>query len=101
MMRKKGVFYYLILVSLLTLTSCNSHKSASNKIELVVVSYPGESQTPYRKFLSDPFEKTHPNVTVRLVPSESEDVVAQIKAARGTSPYDVITLGEPRQIMGV
>jgi putative spermidine/putrescine transport system substrate-binding protein len=88
---------YLILIA----TSCSPRKSETPGIELVVVSYPGEAQTPYRKFLADPFEKAHPGITVRLVPSESEDVVAQIKAARGASPYDVITLGEPRQIMAV
>ena len=101
MMRNKAVFWMLLLVAILTSVSCNSRKSGGDKIELVVVSYPGEAQTPYRKYLSDPFEKMHPNVSVRLVPSESEDVVAQIKAARGASPYDVITLGAPRQIMAV
>jgi putative spermidine/putrescine transport system substrate-binding protein len=93
--------FALLLVTMLASVACNSRNPANGKIELVVVSYPGESQTPYRKYLSDSFERSHPNVSVRLVPSESEDVVAQIKAARGASPYDVITLGAPRQIMAV
>jgi len=88
----------LFLLVLLSVVGCK-HKSTAN--ELVIVSYPGDAQVPYRKFLSDPFEQKHPGLTVRLVPSESEDVVAQIKAARGASPYDVITLGVPRQIMAV
>ena len=75
--------------------------SGTKSQELVVVSYPGDAQIPYRKFLADPFEQKLPGTTVRLVPSESEDVVAQIKASRGASPYDVITLGVPRQITAV
>src|SRR5271155_5333150 len=89
-----------LLATLLPLCACRK-KAAGGDNELVVVSYIGEAQIPYRKFLSDPFEKKHPGTTVRLVPSESEDVVAQIKAARGASPYDVITLGVPRQITAV
>lgn len=90
----------LMMPLLLFASGCKSKKGTAGT-ELVVVSYPGEAQTPYRKFLSDPFEKKHPGLTVRLVPSESEDVVAQIKAARGASPYDVVTLGEPRQVAAV
>jgi putative spermidine/putrescine transport system substrate-binding protein len=91
----------LVLFCLLPLLSaCRSNKSRQSS-ELVVVSYPGEAQIPYRKFLADPFEQKHPGLSVRLIPSESEDVVAQIKAARGASPYDVVTLGVPRQISAV
>jgi putative spermidine/putrescine transport system substrate-binding protein len=89
-----------LLALTLPLASCKSNGPGAGN-ELVVTSYPGEAQIPYRKFLSDPFERKHPGVAVRLVPSESEDVVAQIKAARGVSPYDVVTLGEPRQISAV
>jgi putative spermidine/putrescine transport system substrate-binding protein len=90
----------LLAVAGILIVGCKS-KGPHDSSELVVVSYPGEAQIPYRKFLSDPFEKKNPGLTVRLVPSESEDVVAQIKAARGASPYDVITLGVPRQITAV
>src|SRR5258708_37840080 len=90
----------LLAVAGILVVGCKS-KGPHDSSELVVVSYPGEAQIPYRKFLSDPFEKKNPGLTVRLVPSESEDVVAQIKAARGASPYDVITLGVPRQITAV
>ena len=85
------------LLLLHLISGCKSH-SQSGANELVVISYPGDAQIPYRKFLADPFEQQHKGTSVRLVPSESEDVVAEIKAARGTSPYDVITLGVPRQI---
>lgn len=99
-MFKSSAAALIVLSAMLALVSCrsNNHGHAS---ELVVVSYPGEAQIPYRRFLSDPFEKKHAGMSVRLVPSESEDVVAQIKAARGTSPYDVVTLGVPRQISAV
>jgi putative spermidine/putrescine transport system substrate-binding protein len=99
-MPEKCVAGSFLLTTLLALLSCQS-KHTGGQAELVVVSYPGEAQTPYRKFLSDPFENAHVGVTVRLVPSESEDVVAQVKATRGISPYDVVTLGEPRQISAV
>jgi putative spermidine/putrescine transport system substrate-binding protein len=98
MLPRKVLLSGLSLLAVLSMTGCKQ-KSAGN--ELVVVSYPGDAQIPYRKFLADPFEKKHSGLTVRLVPSESEDVVAQIKAARGVSPYDVITLGVPRQITAV
>src|ERR1700733_10389511 len=100
LMPEKCVAGSFLLTTLLALLSCQS-KHTGGQAELVVVSYPGEAQTPYRKFLSDPFENAHVGVTVRLVPSESEDVVAQVKATRGISPYDVVTLGEPRQISAV
>jgi putative spermidine/putrescine transport system substrate-binding protein len=99
-MAKNFAIGVYLLAALLPLCSCRG-KGAGEGAELVVVSYIGEAQTPYRKFLSDPFEKKHPGTTVRLVPSESEDVVAQIKASRGVSPYDLVTLGEPRQISAV
>src|SRR5687767_5883951 len=76
--------------------SCGS--SNSTEREVVAISYAGDLQVPHRKFLADPFVAAHPGVSVRLIPSESEDVVAQIKATRGASPFDVIPLGEPRQM---
>lgn len=99
-MRFRQKICLLTLIGTFSVSGCKS-RSGAHGDELVVVSYPGESQIPYRKFLSDPFEQTHPGTAVRLVPSESEDVVAQIKAARGASPYDVVTLGVPRQITAV
>ncbi len=99
-MSNKLVSAIFLVAFALPLTCCRS-KTGGGGAELVVTSYPGEAQIPYRKFLADPFEQRHSGTKVRLVPSESEDVVAQIKAARGVSPYDVVTLGEPRQISAV
>jgi putative spermidine/putrescine transport system substrate-binding protein len=36
-----------------------------------------------------------------LVPSESQDIVAQIKAAQGYSPYDAMPNGEPPHLIGI
>lgn len=86
----------------LTTAGCGLFESTSSgKGELVAISYGGPTQVPHRRFLADPFEAAHGAVKVTLVASESEDVVAQIKAGRGASPYDVIPLGEPRQIMAI
>lgn len=100
-MTKQAVFSVAFLVVVSSLIGCKSRGAKSTSSELVVVSYPGDAQIPYRKFLADPFEQKHADTSVRLVPSESEDVVAQIKAARGASPYDLITLGVPRQVTAV
>jgi putative spermidine/putrescine transport system substrate-binding protein len=100
-MTKQASLFVAFLIGAGSLIGCKSNSSKSAENELVVVSYPGDAQIPYRKFLADPFEKKHVGTSVRLVPSESEDVVAQIKAARGSSPYDLITLGVPRQITAV
>ena len=93
----------LLVAAAMILSACGSSRTAgsSSGVELVAISYAGSSQIPHRKFLADPFEATHPGVKIRLVPSESEDVVAQIKAAQGASPYDVIPMGEPRQITAI
>ena len=68
--------------------------------ELVIVSYGGKLQEPHR-WLADRVEKRHPGLKIRLVPSESQDVVAQIKAAQGYSPYDTMPNGEPPHLIGI
>jgi putative spermidine/putrescine transport system substrate-binding protein len=35
------------------------------------------------------------------VPSESQDIVAQIKAAQGASPYDAMPNDEPPHLIGI
>jgi len=68
--------------------------------ELVIVSFAGQLQEPHR-WLADRMEKRHPGLKIRLVPSESQDVVAQIKAAQGFSPYDAMPNGEPPHLIGM
>jgi putative spermidine/putrescine transport system substrate-binding protein len=68
--------------------------------ELVVISYGGALQEPHR-WLGDKMEASHPGLKVRLVPSESQDIVAQIKAAQGYSPYDAMPNGEPPHLIAI
>jgi len=68
--------------------------------ELILISYGGKLQEPHR-WLADRVEKRHPGLKIRLVPSESQDVVAQIKAAQGYSPYDAMPNGEPPHLIGI
>ncbi|MFT8246667.1 ABC transporter substrate-binding protein [Roseomonas sp. BN140053] len=62
--------------------------------ELVIVSFAGELQQPHQ-WLARRMEAAHPGLRIRLVPSESQDIVAQIKAAQGYSPFDAMPNGEP------
>lgn len=68
--------------------------------ELIVISYGGALQEPHR-WLGDKLQSEIPGLTVRLVPSESQDIVAQIKAAQGYSPYDVMPNGEPPHLIAM
>jgi putative spermidine/putrescine transport system substrate-binding protein len=68
--------------------------------ELIIISYGGQLQEPHR-WLADRMEKRHPGLKIRLVPSESQDIVAQIKAAQGHSPYDAMPNGEPPHLIGI
>ena len=68
--------------------------------ELVVITYPGDLSKPHR-WLADGLEKKHPGLTVRLVPSDSQDVVATIKAAQGYSPVDAMPNDAPPHLIGI
>ena len=68
--------------------------------ELVIVSFAGSLQEPHQ-WLARRMEARHPGLRIRLVPSESQDVVAQIKAAQGFSPYDAMPNGEPPHLIGI
>jgi putative spermidine/putrescine transport system substrate-binding protein len=65
--------------------------------ELIIVTYPGRLSEPHR-WLGDQMERRHPGLRVRLVPSDSQDIVAQIKAAQGFSPFDAMPNDEPPHI---
>ena len=68
--------------------------------ELVLITYPGRLSEPHR-WLADQMEARHANLKVRLVPSDSQDMVAQIKAAQGFSPYDAAPNDEPPHLIGI
>jgi len=68
--------------------------------ELVFVTYPGRLSEPHR-WLADQMERRHAGLKIRLVPSDSQDIVAQIKAAQGYSPFDAMPNDEPPHITAV
>ena len=68
--------------------------------ELLIISYGGQLQEPHR-WLGDKMEAKHAGLKIRLVTSESQDIVAQIKAARGHSPYDAMPNGEPPHLIAM
>lgn len=69
--------------------------------ELTMIGYGGDLAEPYEQFLIEPFTQSHDGVTVEQIPSESGDFVAQIKAASGNSPFDVVPLGESRLVAAI
>ena len=77
-----------------------SRPVAAQDRELVIITYGGKLQEPHR-WLADRMEKRHPGLRIRLVPSESQDVVAQLKAAQGVSPYDAMPNDEPPHLIGI
>ena len=66
--------------------------------ELVIVSFAGQLQEPHQ-WLARRMEARHPGLRIRLVPSESQDIVAAIKAAQGFSPFDAMPNGEPPHLI--
>lgn len=68
--------------------------------ELIIISYPGRLSEPHR-WLADQMEARHPGLKIRLVPSDSQDIVAQIKASQGYSPYDAMPNDEPPHLIGI
>src|SRR3954471_19465192 len=66
--------------------------------ELVIVSFAGALQEPHQ-WLARRMEARHPCLRTRLVPRKSQDIVAQIKAPQGCSPYDARPNGEPPHLI--
>jgi putative spermidine/putrescine transport system substrate-binding protein len=67
--------------------------SAAPAPEIVMSSYGGQLDEPFRWFLADPFE-SRTGARVTLVPSLSLEVIAKIKASPDNPPFDVIVLDE-------
>lgn len=74
--------------------------AAQEARELVIVTYPGALSEPHR-WLANEIQSRHPGLTIRLVPSDSQDIVAQIKAAQGYSPFDAGPNDEPPHLIGI
>jgi len=66
--------------------------------ELVIVSFAGQLQEPHQ-WLARRMEQRTPGLRIRLVPSESQDIVAAIRAAQGFSPFDAMPNGEPPHLI--
>ena len=62
--------------------------------ELVMVGYGNEQDAPLIK-AGEELGKRHPGVTLRVLGGLSAEALAQIKAARGNSPYDLAVMGTP------
>jgi putative spermidine/putrescine transport system substrate-binding protein len=69
-------------------------------IDLAIITYPGKLSEPHR-WLADQMQKRHAGLKITLAPSDSQDVVAQIKAAQGYSPYDAMPNDEPPHLIGI
>ncbi|MGQ0572507.1 MAG: ABC transporter substrate-binding protein [Armatimonadota bacterium] len=68
--------------------------------EIVMSSYGGQLDEPFRWFLADPFER-RTGARVTLVPSLSLEVLAKIKASPANPPFDVIVLDEGPHLQAV
>ena len=65
-------------------------------VTIVDWNYSGDMQKPFQLYMANPFEASHPGVTVKLLGGITDDAIAQIKAAGGATPFDSISLGESR-----
>ncbi len=68
--------------------------------ELVMIGY-GSAQDEPLKRAGDILGKRHPGVSLRIIGGLSAEAIAQIKAARGASPYDFAVMGSPAIINAV
>ncbi len=86
--------------SLAGLVSMPAILRAQQARELVCITYPGRLSEPHR-WLADQMEARHPGLRMRLVPSDSGDAVAQIKASQGYSPFDLMPNDEPPHLTSI
>ena len=68
--------------------------------ELVMIGY-GSAQDDPLKRAGEMLAKRHPGVSLRIIGGLSAEAIAQIKAARGASPYDFAVMGSPAIINAV
>ena len=62
--------------------------------ELVMVGYGGPQDAPLIA-AGEELGRRHPGVSLRVIGGLSAEALAQIKAARGNSPYDLAVMGSP------
>lgn len=62
--------------------------------ELVMMGYGNEQDQPFIR-AGEELGRRHPGVSLRVIGGLSAEALAQIKAARGNSPYDLAVMGTP------
>lgn len=81
----------LLMVGLANITG-------QSAVELVMITYGGQSQEPHKFYLAEPFEKSHPGVKVILVADEGGEYIARVQASLAAgrpSPVDLAPNDEP------
>jgi hypothetical protein len=68
--------------------------------ELVMVGYGNEQDLPLIR-AGEELGRRHPGVSVQVIGGLSAEALAQIKAARGNSPYDLAVMGTPAIINAI
>jgi len=68
--------------------------------ELVVIGFGGALDDPYKRAAAI-VQGRRPGTTVRIVPGLSAEAIAQVKAARGASPYDMTGMEPPAVLNAV
>jgi putative spermidine/putrescine transport system substrate-binding protein len=68
--------------------------------ELVMVGYGTVQDEPIKRVGAE-LARRHPGVSLRVIGGLSAEAIAQIKAARGASPYDFAVMGSPAIINAV
>jgi putative spermidine/putrescine transport system substrate-binding protein len=90
----------LVLVVAAPLSGPAQRAGGAPAPEIVMSSYGGQLDEPFRWFLADPFER-RTGARVTLVPSLSLEVLAKIKASPQNPPFDVIVLDEGPHLQAV
>lgn len=94
-------FLVMCLALLLVVQVTGSSPSRAAPVpEIVMSSYGGQLDEPFRWFLADPFER-RTGARVTLVPSLSLEVLTKIKASPADPPFDVIVLDEGPHLQAV
>jgi ABC-type Fe3+ transport system substrate-binding protein len=62
--------------------------------ELVMIGYGNEQDQPLMR-AGEELSRRHPGVTLTIIGGLSTEALAQIRAARGNSPYDMAVMGSP------
>jgi putative spermidine/putrescine transport system substrate-binding protein len=76
------------------------HVARAQARELVMIGYGTAQDDPIRRAAAE-LGRRHAGVTLRIIGGLSTEALAQIKAARGASPYDLAVMGTPAIINAV